>query len=95
MGKDSYCIQNSILMGVALNLILPFLINPLATEEEKTPPNGAENLSYKSQFVHMMVHHNQVPLMSSIIIALIVGLSVILGYKLKPIENLMNFINKL
>jgi hypothetical protein len=95
MGNESYCIQNAIFMGITLNLILPVLIDPFATEEERMPTNGADSLSYKSQFMHMMVHHKQVPLMSSLIIALIVGLSILLGYKLKPIENLMDlFKNK-
>ena len=58
----------------------------VATEEEISPPNGAENLSLKGQFVHMMVHHNQVPFMSSLIIALIVGLSIYLGYVLEPMK---------
>ena len=92
MGKDSFCIQNAIFMGIALNLILPVLIDPFATEEERMPTNGANNLPYKSQFIHMMVHHKQVPLMSSLIIALIVGLSIILGYKFEPIQNLMKII---
>ena len=39
------------------------------------PPKGVNNLSYKGQFMHMMYHHNQTKLMSSLIIALIVGLS--------------------
>ena len=50
---------------------------------------GAASLSLKSQFMHMMIHHNQVPFMSSIIIAIIVGLSVYLGYKLDPMKYIM------
>ena len=85
--KDSeYCLLNAILIGVILNIVLPLLLDPLATPEEKKPPNGASKLSLKGQFMHMMVHHGQVPLMSSLIIALIVGLSVYLGYNLKPIQ---------
>tara|TARA_B110001450_G_C17175965_1_gene301362 strand:+ start:44 stop:292 length:249 start_codon:yes stop_codon:yes gene_type:complete len=72
-------IINSIIYGVILNLILPLILEPFATEEEKIPPNGSSSLSLKGQFMHMMVHHGQVPFMSSIIIAIIVGLSVFLG----------------
>ena len=50
-----------------------------ATPEEIKPPLGANSLSMKSQFMHMMVHHNQVPFMSSIIVGLIVGLSVLIS----------------
>jgi len=76
-------IINSIIYGVILNIILPLVLGPFATEEEKVPPNGAASLSLKSQFMHMMVHHNQVPFMSSVIIAIIVGLSVFLGKQFK------------
>ena len=64
------------IFGVGINLILPALVKPFATEEEISPSNGAENLSIKGQLVHMMVHHNQVPFSSSLIIGLIVFLSV-------------------
>ena len=85
---ESDCIINSIIVGIALNLVLPLLFKPIATPDEISPPNGAENLSMKSQFVHMMVHHHQVPIVSSLIIAIIVGASVYLGYLLKPMKLL-------
>ncbi len=78
--NKSKCLQNAVLMGIILNLVLPYLLKPFATKEEIKPPNGAASLSLKGQFMHMMIHHNQVPFMSSMIIALIVGLSVYLGY---------------
>ena len=84
MTKESSCIINAMIIGVILNLVLPVALKPLATPNEIKPPNGASNLSYKGQFMHMMVHHGQVPFMSSVIIAIIVGLSVYLGYLLKP-----------
>jgi len=74
---------NPIIFGILLNIILPLILDPFATEEEKKPTNGAASLSLKGQFMHMMVHHNQVPFMSSVIIAIIVGLSVFLGNKYK------------
>tara|TARA_B100000214_G_scaffold15019_1_gene10365 strand:+ start:186 stop:434 length:249 start_codon:yes stop_codon:yes gene_type:complete len=74
---------NPIIFGVLLNIVLPLVLKPYATEEEIKPPNGAASLSLKGQFMHMMVHHNQVPLMSSVIIAIIVGLSVYLGNNYK------------
>ena len=80
---ESNCIQNAVFYGVVLNLVLPFVLKPFATPEEIKPPNGAQNLSLKSQFMHMMVHHSQGPLISSVIVGLIVGLSVYLGYKFK------------
>jgi len=79
-GDKSKCLQNAVLMGIILNLVLPYLVRPFATEEEMRPPSGASSLSLKGQFMHMMIHHHQVPFMSSVIIALIVGLAVYLGY---------------
>jgi hypothetical protein len=79
-GDKSKCLQNAVLMGIILNLVLPYLVRPFATEEEMRPPKGASSLSLKGQFMHMMIHHHQVPFMSSVIIALIVGLAVYLGY---------------
>jgi|TARA_Y100000389_G_scaffold158935_1_gene160554 hypothetical protein len=65
--------------SVMLNLVLPYLLEPYALSGEIKPPDGADKLSLKGQFMHMMVHHNQVPLMSSVIVALISGLSVVLA----------------
>ena len=87
---EGYCIANAIVIGVVLNIVLPMVLTPFATEEEKMPKGGAASLDPKGQFMHMLVHHGQVPVMSSVIIALIVGLSVFLGYKIKPVEKLMS-----
>ena len=59
-------------IAVLLNLVLPFLLKPLSSEEEVSPPNGAANLSMKGQLMHMFVHHAQVPVSSSVIVAVIV-----------------------
>ena len=80
------CVLCSVFFAVVLNLVLPYVLKPFATEEEKKPPNGAASLSLKGQFMHMMVHHGQVPFMSSVIIAIIVGLSVYLGYIINPMK---------
>ena len=76
-------IVKSAVVGIILNLVLPYILEPYATEEEIKPPNGAAQLSLKSQFMHMMVHHNQVPFMSSLIIAFMVGLSVYISQMVK------------
>ena len=70
-----YCI----FIGILINLILPFMVKPFATPEQIKPPNGANNLPFFDQLMHMFVHHSQVPVSSSIIISVIVGLSVYLG----------------
>ena len=77
----------SIFVAVIINLVLPKLVMPFATKEEVKPPNGADKLSFKGQLMHMLVHHGQVPLTSSIIVALIVFLSIMLGKKLEKTIN--------
>ena len=79
-------------MGILLNIILPIIFKSFATQNEIRPPNGANNLTYKEQFMHMMIHHGQVPFMSSVIIAIVVGLSIYLGYLLNPTKLLFNVI---
>jgi len=77
-------VTKAVLVGVGLNLVLPKLVTPYATPEEIKPPTGnAKDLELKQQLVHMLVHHGQVPLSSSIIVGTLVGLSVYLGAKLK------------
>ena len=87
---EGYCIANAIVIGVVLNIVLPMVVNPFATVEEKMPKGGAASLDPKGQFVHMLVHHGQVPIVSSFIVALIVGLSVSIGYQMKPVEKIMS-----
>ena len=77
------CVINACIFAVVLNLVLPMVVKPFATKDEIKPPNGAENLTFKEQLMHMFVHHAQVPVSSSTIIAIIVSLSVVLGQMLK------------
>ncbi len=74
-----------IIVAVLINLVLPRALMPFATPDEIKPPNGAENLSFKEQLMHMFVHHAQVPLTSSIIVAIIVTLSNIVGPHLESL----------
>tara|TARA_B100001115_G_C15445903_1_gene209695 strand:- start:37 stop:321 length:285 start_codon:yes stop_codon:yes gene_type:complete len=74
-------IKKSVLIAVIINIVLPYLLKPFATKKEIKPPNGAHNLSFKEQLMHMFVHHAQVPLTSSVIVAVIVSLSVYFSYE--------------
>ena len=47
-------------------------MSKFATPKQITPPNGAQKLNFWDQLMHMFVHHKQVPLTSSIIVAVIV-----------------------
>ena len=66
-------------VSVVLNIVLPMLAAQVASPEQVTPPNGAANLAFQDQVIHMLVHHSQVPVTSSLIVAAIVAISVCLG----------------
>ena len=70
----------SVVVGIVINLVLPAILKPYATPEQIKPPNGADQLPFFDQLMHMFVHHAQVPVTSSIIVAIIVLLSVLIGH---------------
>ena len=72
---DKTLFLKSAVIAVVLNIALSYLFSPFATDEEVKPPNGATNLAFKSQIMHMLVHHKQVMLSSSLIVALLAGIS--------------------
>lgn len=72
-----------VLVAIVLNIVLPLMASPFATPEQIKPPNGAAALPFFDQLMHMLVHHAQVPVTSSMIVALIVAISVSVGDKIK------------
>ena len=66
------------IIAVLINLIVPQIVKPFATQKQISPPRGGANLNFKDQLVHMLVHHAQVQLSSSLIIAVIVAVSVLI-----------------
>lgn len=72
----------SVAVAVALNVVLSLALSPLASKEEIKPSNGASSLSFKSQIMHMLVHHKQVILTSSLIVGLLAGLSCFIACRL-------------
>lgn len=69
-------ILKSVVVGIVLNVLLSYVVSYFAGPEEVKPPNGGENLSFNSQIMHMLVHHKQVMLTSSLIVGLLIGLSI-------------------
>ena len=80
---------DSTVIAILLNVLLSKLLGKFANDEEIKPPNGAAALPLKSQFMHMMVHHDQVLFMSSFIVGLVVFLATILSQLLRPLSRLM------
>ena len=68
-------ILTSVVSGIVLNISLSLLFSQFATDSQIKPPNGAAQLNLFDQFMHMLVHHKQVLFMSSVIVAIVVGLS--------------------
>ena len=72
----------SSLIGVILNVFLAVALSPIATETQKKPPNGAAELNLIDQFMHMIVHHKQVLITSSLIVFIVVCLSTTIAVSL-------------
>jgi hypothetical protein len=72
---DKTLFLKTAVIAVILNIALSYILSPFASDEEVKPPNGATNLAFKSQIMHMLVHHKQVMLSSSLIVALLAGIS--------------------
>ena len=83
------CALDATVVAIVLNVVLSKVLSLFATPDEVKPPHGADKLSLKGQFMHMMVHHKQVLFMSSFIVGLVVFLAVLLGYYLKPIGRFL------
>tara|TARA_Y100000590_G_C15081171_1_gene773890 strand:+ start:141 stop:356 length:216 start_codon:yes stop_codon:yes gene_type:complete len=71
--------MNAIIFAVLLNLVLPILA-------DFVPVNKS------NEYFKMLAHHKMTPVSSSVIIALIVGLSIYLGYLVKPYERLQKLL---
>ena len=82
MSKLNFSVKCAFI-GVVLNVVLSKLLSHFASDTERNPPIGAGALSYKEQFMHMMVHHDQVLCMSSFIVGLVVFLSICLARFIK------------
>ena len=83
MNKMLKPLMGPVLVAIVLNIVLPLMASPFATPEQIKPPNGAAALPFFDQLMHMLVHHAQVPVTSSMIVALIVAISVCIGDKIK------------
>jgi len=79
MDHEMKCILNSVLIAVALNLVLPRVVAYLPIDKS-------------NEYIQMLDHHKMTPVSSSIIVALITGLAVYLGYLLKPVERLQKLV---
>ena len=75
-------LKKLLMYSVAINIVVPMILKPFASEDEIKPPNGASALDLKGQIMHMFVHHAQVPLSSSLIIIVIVSLAMYLSENL-------------
>jgi len=75
MDHELNCLLNAMFFAVVLNLILPILADYL-------PVNKS------NEYFKMLSHHKMTPVSSSVIVAVITGLAVYLGYLFKPVDRL-------
>lgn len=75
MDHEFKCIVNASIFAIVLNLVLPILADFL-------PVNKS------NEYFKMLSHHKMTPISSSVIVAVITGLAVYLGYLVKPVERL-------
>ena len=74
MDHEFKCILNAMFFALLLNLVLPVLAVYL-------PVNKS------NEYFKMLNHHRLTPVSSSVIVVLITGLAVYLGYLFKPFER--------
>ena len=67
MDHELKCILNATLFAVVLNLVLPIIADYLPVIKS-------------NEYFKMLAHHKMTPVSSSVIVALITGLAVYLGY---------------
>ena len=79
MDHEMKCILNSVLIAVALNLVLPQVVSYLPIDKS-------------NEYMQMLDHHKMTPVSRSIVVALITGVAVYLGYLLKPVERLQKLV---
>jgi hypothetical protein len=79
MDHEFKCILNATLFAVVLNIVLPIIADYL-------PANKS------NEYFKMLSHHKMTPVSSSVIVALITGLAVYLGYLVKPVERLQKLV---
>ena len=75
MMKGLDCALNSVIVAVALNLVLPMVVVKVL---KLSSSNGLVG-----EMVAMLEHHHRTPISSSVVVAAIVFLSVMVGYKVK------------
>ena len=73
----------SVVISVILNIVVSSLMNLIATKNQKNPRDDLEELNIIDQMMHMFVHHSRVLFSSSLIVAVVVFLSVLLATKIK------------
>ena len=79
MDHEFKCILNAVFFALVLNLVLPMVADYL-------PVNKS------NEYFKMLSHHKMTPVSSSVIVTLITGLSVYLGYLFKPYERVMKLV---
>ena len=82
-------ILTTIVVALLLNSIIPNILIPFATEEEK----DLKDLGFKGNFMRLMVYNSAYPLSCSIYILLLVLISLYLGQMIKIKSSVIKSVN--
>lgn len=76
-------IITSIIIVVLLNLTIPNILLPYIKSKHSHPENGIDKLNFGQKFMNLMYFLAKAPLLSSLVLAVMVGISVFLGSMIK------------
>ena len=85
MKKVGKLVLISVIAAVLLNLILPIFFKSITKDKKQISTTlycSMATLGFFDQLKNMFVHHSEVPLTSSIIVAFIVSISVLVASRL-------------
>lgn len=85
-------IITTLIIAILLNFIIPHIVLPLATDEEK---KTGDDLGVKGNFMRLMAYNSANPLSSTIYLLIIVFVSIYLGQMIKIKESIIKSVNNI
>lgn len=76
-------IITSVVILLILNFTIPNILLPYVKHNQSHPKDGIENLSFKDKFLHLMYFLAKAPILSSLVLVIMCGISIFLGSLIK------------
>ena len=79
-------IVTSLVILLILNFTIPNILLPYVKHHQSHPKDGIEKLSFGQKFLHLMYFFAKAPLLSSLVLVVLCGVSIFLGsiIKIRP-----------